>query len=78
MEKRKKNIEICLKDAGCQDEMIEDYMKCLKYHDYQKQIILLKRQKCFLLENLHNTQKQIDCLDYLIYQLKKEGGKENE
>ena len=31
----------------------------------------LKCQRCRLIEDLHKQQKKVDCLDYLIYQLKK-------
>lgn len=32
---------------------------------------LLKRYRISLLENLHIQQKQIDCLDYLVYTVQK-------
>ena len=73
MEKTNSNeIELCLKDAGCQKQMIDEYIESIEHHDLNKQLLLLKKQKCLLLEKLHENQKQIDCLDYLIYTIKKE------
>lgn len=60
-----------LKDAGCTKKDIEEYL-CL--HDSQeitKQVCLLKKHRCALLEELHSVQKEIDCLDYLLYNIKK-------
>lgn len=65
-------IKLCLQDAGCQKQMIDEYMESIEQHDLNKQLFLLKKQKCLLLEKLHENQKQIDCLDYLIYTMKKE------
>lgn len=73
-EKRKREIVACLEDSGCEPQLIDEFLVCLD--DRVHQDILLKRQKCFLLEKLHEDQRQIDCLDYFIYKLKKEGEKE--
>lgn len=75
MEKKltREDMMICLKDSGCEAQLIDEFLACLE--DGQRQSILLKRQKCILLEKLHENQRQIDCLDYLLYKLKKEGEK---
>ena len=66
---KKQDITICLTDAGCQLDMIQQF---LEKEDQDERLILLKKQKCCLLEKLHMIQKQIDCLDYFIYTLKQE------
>ena len=66
---KKQDITICLTDAGCQLDMIQQF---LEKEDQDERLILLEKQKCCLLEKLHMIQKQIDCLDYFIYTLKKE------
>lgn len=68
----KENIEQNLRDAGCDIHSIEEFMNCRENYSVQKQILFLKCQKCGLLEKLHEAQKNIDCLDYLIYMIKKE------
>ncbi|MEG0453618.1 MAG: hypothetical protein RR558_11175 [Coprobacillus sp.] len=61
-----------LEDAGCQKEMIEKFIKSYNDNHIQNQLCLLKKQRCVLIEKIHQDQKQIDCLDYLIYMIKKE------
>lgn len=36
------------------------------------ELIVLRKHRSSLLERLHKSQKQIDCLDYLIYQIEQE------
>ena len=60
-----------LKDAGCTDEMIEKFMALQDSDDEEQQIQLLSGHRKHLLEKLHREEKRIDCLDYLIYQMKK-------
>lgn len=60
-----------LKDAGCTDEMIEKFMALQDSDDEEQQIRLLSGHRKHLLEKLHREEKRIDCLDYLIYQMKK-------
>lgn len=67
----KEQIVRNLKDAGCDETQIEAFIKCAKQEDVKKQILFLKCQRCSLLEELHDAQKRIDCLDYLIYTLNK-------
>lgn len=54
-------------DAGCDENIIE---KCMSFVDNGRITdmlsILTKHRKC-LLDSVHKVQKQIDCLDYLIY-----------
>ena len=33
---------------------------------------LLERQRRLLLDSVHSREKQIDCLDYLVFQIRKE------
>ena len=60
-----------LKDAGCTDEMIEKFMALQDSDDEEQQIQLLSGHRKHLLEKLKKKKKRIDCLDYLIYQMKK-------
>lgn len=55
-----------LKDAGCEQTFIDEFLKLEK----KEQINLLAKHRSKLLDNLHKYQKQIDCLDYLIFTLK--------
>ena len=57
-----------LKDAGCGDSFIDKYCQCEKKPDA---LCLLQRHRDNLLADLHRVQEKIDCLDYLIYHIRK-------
>ena len=56
-----------LKDAGCDSEMITEFFD--KSGKKDEQLKILKRQRQQLLDRVHNEEKRIDCLDYLVYQM---------
>lgn len=60
-----------LKDAGCDCETIERYLFLAKRKSTQKQMELLSMHRDRLLEKVHREEKRIDCLDYLVHQLRK-------
>lgn len=64
------NMKECLKDAGCSYKEIQEIMECIENKNDEKKLILLKKHRCHLLEKIHHDQRQIDCLDYLLYSLK--------
>lgn len=61
-----------LKDAGCDSQTIEKFMADLQKGKEVNSLKLLAEHRKKLLESLHKDQKCIDCLDYLVYQMKKE------
>ena len=61
-----------LKDAGCDEELITKCIKKYNNDDLKMLIKSLQCHRCCLLDKLHEEQKKIDCLDYLIYTLKKQ------
>lgn len=66
------NIIINLKDAGCKQETIDKFIYLYRKKDVANQITLLRLHRQKLLDRLHSQNKQIDCLDYLLYQIKKD------
>ena len=62
-----------LKDAGCDDEVVKTFMELAETGEKQKQYRLLEKHRRDLLDKVHNKERQIDCLDYLVFQMKKEG-----
>ena len=60
-----------LKDAGCSQEVIDSFIDGYQDKSPQELIDILRCHRCGLLEKLHHDQKQIDCLDYLIFNIKK-------
>lgn len=66
----RKEIVQNLKDAGCSDEFIDEFFNISKKNKSEKSVIkLLYNYKKFLLKDLHDSQKKIDCLDFLIFKI---------
>ena len=61
-----------LKDAGCDEAMMQKYLKLEKERNKQEQVRLLSLHRASLLDRVHVSQNMIDCLDYLLYSMKKE------
>ena len=60
-----------LKDAGCDSETIENFMADLQKGKEANGLKRLAAYRKNLLDSLHREQKCIDCLDYLVYQMRK-------
>lgn len=71
-DKLKEAIEQNLKDAGCDSETIDSFMICKEKGNPKDQVKLLSKHRMKLLDKVHESQKCIDCLDYLVYQINKE------
>ena len=61
-----------LLDAGCGSDTIQQCMDLVKKRECAKLLRLLSRHKRELLDAVHQNEKRIDCLDYLIYQIEKQ------
>ena len=61
-----------LSDAGCDESQIEHFLKMEQQKDRQAQYRLLSQHRASILEELHQEQYKIDCLDYMVYTMQKE------
>lgn len=61
-----------LEDAGCDQRTVEQFMKLEAGGEKQRQLKLLENHRRCLLEKVHKNERQIDCLDYLLFQMRKE------
>ena len=67
-----------LVDAGCNQKTIKSCMKLAQENNVEALLSQLCMYRKHLMEKTHNYQENIDCLDYLIYSLKKSNeNKEN-
>lgn len=57
-------------DAGCDGDIIEKCMEFVKNGKTLDMLPILSKHRKTLLDSVHTGNKQIDCLDYLIYSLK--------
>lgn len=60
-----------LLDAGCDCETVAQFLLYEKECDRKGQLALLASHRLRLLEQVHQEEKRIACLDYLVYQLEK-------
>lgn len=58
-------------DAGCTQKMAQHIMTQLQEDDFEELLKQLEHHRSCLLKMVHEKEKQIDCLDYLVYQIKK-------
>lgn len=59
-----------LMDAGCDEATAERCMSLVRKGSYSQMLPILSRYRTSLLDKIHDGQKQIDCLDYLIYKIR--------
>ncbi len=60
-----------MKDAGCSEETIDRFLLCYQAGDIKGELKVLSNHRQALLDEVHKGQKEIDCLDYLVYQIEK-------
>lgn len=65
------DVMLNLKAAGFEKAAMEEYLACWQRGAVKEQLELLSKQRGILLDRVHGAEKQIDCLDYLAYQIKK-------
>ncbi|MBD5138274.1 MAG: hypothetical protein HDT24_03050 [Ruminococcus sp.] len=61
-----------LKDSGCGENTIKTFVNNFNDKKFSDGLKLLEVHRRTLLDELHKEQKQIDCLDYLVYKMRKE------
>lgn len=60
-----------LRDAGCDDAFIENFLELEKQGKEKEQSAVLARYRESLLDDIHKGQKRLDILDYFIYKRRK-------
>lgn len=58
-----------LKDAGCPPDIVECCMTCLEQGRKGELLKRLEAHRAGLLCKVHEEERRIDCLDYLVYQI---------
>lgn len=60
-----------LRDAGCDERLIERFLAQGDEATLCDQVRLLEKHRCCLLNHMHAVQRQIDCLDHMLWQMKR-------
>lgn len=58
-----------LKDAGCRQETIDGCLICLDTGKKTEFLKRLEKHRKELLDKVHEGERQIECLDYLVFQI---------
>ena len=66
-----------LLDAGCSGDTIRRCMDLAGKQERGELLRVLSRHRRELLELVHLSEKRIDCLDYLVYQIEKQESRTN-
>ena len=61
-----------LKAAGFEGTLLQEFLGCWKAGKTAEQLRLLSRKRKGLLDQVHREEKQIHCLDYLVYQIERD------
>lgn len=61
-----------LEDAGCDKVITDECVELASQNRWNEIPQLLRLHKSQLLDAMHASQNQIDCLDYLVYRIRKE------
>ena len=64
-------ILINLSDAGCGTEELDKARRLYEAGDSEALIRYFRKCRCSRMEELHESQRKVDCLDYLIRQTAK-------
>lgn len=60
-----------LKDAGCGDAVTEEILMLYQSGRYQDSLRMMKKDRCRLMEELHESGRKVDCLDFLIRKMER-------
>ena len=67
----KQHIIQNLRDADCDQKVIEDILQAVDKGCKNQALALLAEHRQLLLEQFHHSKYCIDCLDYLVVQIEK-------
>ena len=67
-----KTVRCNLLDAGCNDESAAFVNQLVQAGRLSDALHEMKVIRCDLMDELHQSQRRVDCLDYLIRQTEKE------
>ena len=59
-------------DAGCDPEIVQQCMELARGQRTAEMKRVLTRHRRTLLDTVHQSEKWIDCLDYLVYTLERQ------
>lgn len=71
MREQFENLLVGMANAGCTQEEIKGAERFVKAESYEELTKHLRKCRASLLDSMHESQKRVDCMDYLICQIEK-------
>lgn len=69
---KRENIIQNLRDTGCSEGFLTSFLDVYDQGKKQQQVDLLEHWRKEILERIHRQERQISCLDFLLYRIEKE------
>ena len=67
-----KQLKQNLSDAGCCNEAARDIINMYEAGNIEGALLVMKKDRCRLMDELHESGRKVDCLDILIRTAEKE------
>ena len=61
-----KRLKQNLSDAGCSSETAGDIIRMYEVGNMESAMLLMRKDRCRLMEEMHKCGRKVDCLDILI------------
>ena len=73
MEDYASTLKDCMEDAGMSQDAVSKAIELYKSEARDELVRFLRLQRCELVEEMHESQRRVDRMDYLIRQSKNNG-----
>ena len=67
-----KRLQQNLSDVGCSTEVAGNIVRMCEAGNMEGAIRIMKKDRCRLMDELHESGRKVDCLDFLIRTAEKE------
>ena len=65
-------LKLGLADAGCLPDESDDILQMCASGNMKDALLKMRKNRCRLMDELHESGRKVDCLDFLIRQTEKE------
>jgi len=65
-------MKVSLADAGCSVSDVSEIIRMYENGSIKNALHLMKKSRCVLMDELHESGRKVDCLDLLIRRMEKE------
>lgn len=65
-------MKISLADAGCSNSEAREIIRMCENGSMKNALHLMRKNRCVLMDELHESGRKVDCLDFLMRRMEKE------